>query len=109
MPTEVNIENDRLLIHGLREQDLAVLTAMREDSRIYRYEPSFLAELQGTPEEALKAIRSMDFEEDRQCILGIYEKAGPDVLTGLIELYDYKPSGKVVSIGCRLRPEFRRS
>ena len=106
METEICIENDRLLIHGLRDRDLAALTAMREDVRIYRYEPSFLAELQGTPEEALKAIRSMDLDEDRQCILGIYEKNDPDVLTGLIELYDYKPTGKVVSIGCRLRPEY---
>ena len=74
MGTEICIENDRLLIHGLRDRDLAALTAMREDVRIYRYEPSFLAELQGTPEEALEAIRSMDLDEDRQCILGIYEK-----------------------------------
>ena len=106
MRTEINIENDRLLIHGLRNQDLAALTAMREDPRIYRYEPSFLAELQGTAEQALEAIRAMDLEEDRQCILGIYEKNDPDVLTGLVELYDYKPGGKVVSIGCRLRPEY---
>ena len=106
MRTEIHIENDRLLIHALKDQDLAALTAMREDARIYRYEPSFLAELQGTPEEALKAIRSMDLDEDRQCILGIYEKTNPDNLTGLVELYDYKPTGKVVSIGCRLRPEY---
>ena len=33
------------------------------------------------------------------------KKAAPEVLTGLVELYDYKPSGKVVSIGYRLRPE----
>ena len=104
--TEIYIENDRLLIHALRNHDLTALTAMREDARIYRYEPSFLAELQGTPEEALKTIRSMDLDEDRQCILGIYEKADPDVLVGLAEFYDYKPSGKVVSIGYRLIPKF---
>lgn len=85
MGTAICIENDRLLIHGLRDQDLAALTAMREDRRIYRYEPSFLAELQGTPEDVFKAIQSMDLDEDRQCILGIYEKDAPDVLTGLIE------------------------
>ena len=104
--TEIYIENDRLLIHALRNHDLTALTAMREDARIYRYEPSFLAELQGTPEEALKAILSMNLDEDRQCILGIYEKDDPDILTGLVELYDYKSSGKVVSIGYRLRPEY---
>lgn len=106
MRTEIRIETDRLLIHGLTDRDLDALTAMREDARIYRYEPSFLAELQGTPEEALRTIRHMDLEEDRQCILGIYEKDDPEVLTGLVELYDYKPTGKIVSIGCRLRPEY---
>ena len=106
MGTSVYIENDRLLIHGLTDRDLEALTAMRIDPRIYRYEPTFLAELQGTPEEALEAIRRMDLDADRQCILGIYEKAHPDVLAGLVELYDYKPTGKVVSIGYRLRPEY---
>ena len=106
MPAEIRMETDKLLISGLTDRDLAALTAMREDTRIYRYEPTFLAELQGTPEEALKAIQRMNLDEDRQCILGIYEKADPDVLIGLAELYDYKPSGKVISIGCRLRPEY---
>lgn len=48
----------------------------------------------------------MDLREDRQCILGIYEKARQDVLVGLAEFYDYKPSGKVISIGYRLLPEY---
>lgn len=100
------IENDILFIRELSDRDLDGLTAMRNDMRIYRYEPTFLAELSGTPEEALRAIRSMDLHENRQCILGIYEKTDPDVLAGLAELYDYKPSGKAISIGYRLRPEF---
>ena len=28
------------------------------------------------------------------------------IVRGLTELYDYKPSGKVISIGYRLRPEY---
>lgn len=105
MSNRIQIENDRLLIRGLQDRDLDGLTAMREDQRIYRYEPSFLAELQGTPEEALRAIQRMDLYKDRQCILGIFEKAGRGALAGLAELYDYKPSGKVISIGYRLIPE----
>ena len=100
------IENDRLSIRELADRDLEVLKAMRNDMRIYRYEPTILAELSGTPEEALKTIQSMDLNENRQCILGIYEKSDPDILTGLAELYDYKPSGKVISVGYRLRPEY---
>ena len=100
------IENERLLIHGLKDQDLDGLKAMRNDRRIYRYDPAFLAELQGTPREAMTSLQSMDLLKDRQCILGIYEKTDPGVLAGLAEFYDYKPSGKVISIGCRLRPEY---
>ncbi len=79
MRTEMRIETDRLLIQGLTDRDLTALTAMREDAQIYRYEPTFLAELLGTPEEALRTIRHMDLEEDRQCILGVYEKHDPGV------------------------------
>ncbi len=106
MSTQIHIENDRLLICGLKDQDLSGLEAMRNDPRIYRYEPSFLAELQGSPEEALNAIRKMDLDKDLQCIMGIYEKTDPDTLAGLAELYDYKSSEKIISIGCRLKPEY---
>ena len=95
------IENDRLVIRSLNKQDLNGLEALRCDQRVYCYEPTFLRELQGTPEEALEAIQHMDLIEDRQCILGVYEKAAPSILVGLAELYDFKPSGKVISIGYR--------
>lgn len=102
----IYIENDRLLIHGLRESDLHGLKALRCDPLVYRYEPTFLAELQGTPEEALSKISRMDLSRDRQCILGVYEKQDPSVLTGLAELYDYKPSGLVISIGYRFLSKY---
>ena len=97
----IRIENDRLLICGLDHRDLKGLEALRCDRQVYCYEPTFLLELQGQPEAALEAIRKMDLFEDRQCILGVYEKTDPSVLIGLAEFYDFKPSGKVISIGYR--------
>ena len=47
---------------------------MRSEPLIYRYEPTFPAELQGTPEEALESILNMDLDRDKQCLLGVYEK-----------------------------------
>ena len=38
--------------------------------------------------------------------MGIFEKTDQDVLVGLAELYDYKPSGKVISMGCRLLSKY---
>ena len=73
------------------------------DGRVYRFEPLYLAERQGAPGEALKKISDLDMQRDRSVILGIYEKTSPEILLGLAEFYDYKPSGLVISIGYRLR------
>ena len=102
----IYIESDRLVICNLRNEDLEGLNAMRRDRRIYRYEPTFLTELQGSPKEALKEIQSMNLNEDRQSVLGVYEKKDLSVMVGLSEFYDYKPSGKVISIGYRFLPYY---
>ena len=100
------IENNRLLIRSLEKQDIAGLKKIRGDQRVYRYEPTFLLELQGTPENALKVIQSKDLYENRQCILGVFEKREVPVFVGLAELYDYKLSGKVISLGYRFLSEY---
>ena len=100
------IENERLLIHCLKQQDIDSLKSMRCDRLIYRYEPMFLTERKGSPETALETLQRMDLYENRQCILGVYEKTDSSVLVGLAELYDFKPSGKVISLGYRFRSEY---
>ena len=102
----VRTETGGILIRGLIVNDADGFRAMREDKRIYRFEPVFLPELQGTAQEALLALADADLEKNRQRVLGVFERSAPGVLAGLAEFYDYKPSGKVVSIGYRLRPEF---
>ena len=102
----IRIENDRLVIRSLKKEDLKGLEALRCDQRVYCYEPTFLMELQGTPEEALETLQNMDLYEDRQCILGVYEKTAPAVLVGLAEFYDFKASGKTISIGYRFLSRF---
>ena len=92
----IRIENDRLVIRSLKKEDLKGLEALRCDQRVYCYEPTFLTERQGTPEAALETLQSMDLYEDRQCILGVYEKTAPAVLVGLAEFYDFKASGKTI-------------
>lgn len=102
----IYIENDRLFICNLKQPDLEGLEAIRGDQQVYCYEPKFLAELQGTPEEALETIRNMDLYADRQCILGVYVKTDPPALAGLAEFYDFKPSGKVISLGYRFLSKY---
>ncbi len=102
----ISIENERLLIHGLENRDIDSLRSMRCDRLVYRYEPEFLTERRGSPETALESLQKMDLYENRQCILGVYEITAPSVLVGLAELYDFKPSGKVISLGYRFRSEY---
>ncbi len=94
------------MLHCLKKQDLENLRTMRCDQLVYRYEPVFLTERQGSPETALETLMTMELYKDRQCILGVYEKTDPKVMVGLAELYDYKLSGNVISIGYRLRSKF---
>ena len=100
------IENDSVILRGLDDSDLENIKAMREDSRIYRYEPTYLPELKGTSEEALETLKHMNLQDDKQCVLGIYVKANDNAFAGLAEFYDYNLSGNVVSLGCRLLPEY---
>ena len=102
----IRIENDRLLICPLNNRDLKGLIALRCDQQVYIYEPTFLIELQGLPETALEMIQKMDLHENRQCILGVYEKEDPSALIGLAEFYDFKPSGKIISIGYRFLSDY---
>ena len=91
------IENDRLILRKLNKRDLPTLKILRDSPIVYRYEPTYLAERQDTPEKALMLLQQLDLDRDRQCILGVYQKTRPDLLVGLAELYDYKPSGKIIS------------
>ena len=100
------IGNERLLIRDLEVSDLEGLKAIRRDRNVYRYEPAFLLERRGTPEDALEAIRGMNLQESRQCIMGVYEKTDTSIMVGLAEFYDYKPSGKVISLGYRFLSEY---
>ena len=102
----IYIENDRLIIKSLTDSCLEGIIAMRNDPLLYRFEPTFLVERQGTPEEALREIQRLDLRTDRQCILGVFDKMDSCGFAGLAEFYDYKPSGKVISIGCRFLPAY---
>ncbi len=59
MSDPIRIENDRLIIRSLEKRDLKGLEAIRRDERVYCYEPTFLTELQGTPEKALEKIQQI--------------------------------------------------
>ena len=100
------VTNPDLILHSLTDDDLGFLRAFVSSRNIYRYEPTYLPELEDSPEKVLPKLRHMELERDRQCIWGIYEKSSPEKMIGLAELYDYKTSGLVISIGYRIAEEY---
>lgn len=102
----IKIENDKLIIRSLTNSDIDGLIAMRKDVDVYRYEPTFLIEIQGAITEAINTVANMDLFIDRQVILGIYKKENPSVFIGLAEFYDYKTSGVIISIGYRFLSKY---
>ena len=102
----MHFESDALILHTPKNSDLVGLRRIMNDSKVYRLEPTYLPESGLTPDEALVKFQNLELERDRQCILGIYRKSDPETLVGLAELYDYKPSGRIISVGCRLAQDF---
>ena len=100
------LENERLLLHTLEDEDFERLMEMRQNPQNYRYVPTYLPELLGDPATVVTRLQNMNLEKDRQCVMGIYEKTNPSYLVGLAEFYDYKFHGKVISIGYRLDEPF---
>lgn len=102
----MQIENNRLIVRSLTKDDIDGIISIRNDEKVYEYEPSFLIERQGSIEEAIDKISNMDLFRDKQCILGVYEKDNPAQLVGIAEFYDYKASGMIVSIGYRFLSQY---
>ena len=101
----MRLVGERVTLRPLARRDLPGLADMIRDERIYRYEPTYLPELGASPEIALDRLSRQTLDADRQWVLGVFVHMAPERLAGLAEFYDFKPSGKVVSIGYRLKPE----
>ena len=113
------IISEKIIIRSLRQKDLAGLARLTDNPNIYRYEPTYLPERSAAPAAVIGTLEKMDLWQDRQCVLGIFahERSADDhseqghrdreeTLLGLAEFYDYKPSGRVISVGYRLAEEY---
>ena len=104
------LEEERIILKKITENDREALQEMGYRKNIYRYEPSYLLEQQYTDmDQLLHDLYGEYFEKKQNLFLGIYLMEKPSDLCGLAEFYDYRDHLHMVSIGVRLREQYWRS
>ena len=101
-----HMENSRILIERITDQDADALQSMRQSTQVYRYLPTFLYEKQY--EDVHFVIRNLYgdiFTAKESLILGIY-LAESRTFCGIAEFYGYKASLQKTCIGYRLAERF---
>ena len=101
------LENDRLIIRKMNEEDAEALAELTSRETVYRTVPEFLYELKY--EDKSDVIANMDrecFETREGILLGIYMRRRPDHLIGIAEFYNYEEKKGKASIGCRLHDDY---
>ena len=96
-----DLEKGDIALKRLTDADLDGLTRLVSQKEIYRYEPTFLFELQYSPGEVIRRLYTECISSS--LILGIY--AGGE-FSGLFEFYGFLDEIHKVSVGYRLLKEF---
>lgn len=101
------LENDQLIIRKMTESDVDALMEISHSENVYRYIPPFLyKKSKGFLLTAIRNIGGRDFDKKKHIIAGIYLKGNPDLLVGLVEMFDYKVRTGQMTIGCRIHEAF---
>ena len=104
------LENERVILRKITEDDREALWEMAHSDIIYRYEPTYLLERQYTDmDQLIRDLYGKYFKEKQNLFLAICLKDNPSELCGLAEFYDYRDHLHMVSIGARLREKFWKS
>ncbi len=100
------MENERVILRRIIDDDAAAIENMVKNDIIYHYEPTYLFERQYTDvHEMIRNLYGECFLTKQNLILGIFLKENAE-LCGLAEFYDYIEKLHVVSIGIRLRKKY---
>lgn len=102
-----HIEGQKLIIRKMTEYDADALAEITNNERVYRYVPPFLyKKSRGNLLTAIRNLGGRDFEKKKLIIAGIYQRAEPDRLIGLAELFDYKKRKGLITIGYRINESY---
>ena len=98
------ISSDRITLRALADADADDLYAFAHNEEVYRYLPTFLFEQKY---DDIHYVIAHLYDEclEESLILGVFENASGR-FAGLSEFYGYKEAVDLVSIGCRLLPDF---
>ena len=101
------LENDRVILRPVAEGDAEALREMTLNPVVYRYLPTFLYEQQDPDIHAvIRGFYGDLFRKKQSLILAVCRKEAPETFCGLAEFYDFKASGKTISIGYRFLSRF---
>ena len=96
------LEGERVVLRALTQADAPGLQEMMDDSRVYRYLPTFLFEKKyADAETVIDRLYNECFQDS--IILGVFVD---NEFCGLAELYGYQDRIHKVSVGYRSRQQF---
>ena len=100
------IDGKQTILHRLSENDAPAIDDLRNNAKVKRYLPTYLAELEYNDiHELLNVLYTTLFDNKENLFLGAYLKETGECM-GIAEFYDYKTDSHEVSIGIRLREAF---
>ena len=102
-----HLEDERLIIRKMDENDAEALGALARSREVYRFEPTFLFEHKyDDPKEVIARMDAECFRTKNSILCGVYLKEAPGTMTGIAEIYALEESKPKVSIGYRFREAY---
>lgn len=97
------IEGDGLIIRPVTDCDMEKLLEIYGDESIYRYRPGIPRKTQAL---ILKLLQRFEKERSEKTAvsLGVYDKAEPQALVGIVEIFNMEPRIEKVEIGYTIAP-----
>jgi len=102
------LENDRIIIKRMTDDDANTLFQMTQNKNVYRYLPTFLLEKQYDDMiEVIHRSYAEKFLMRESVLMGVYFKNGNSFqFCGIAEIYHYNETLSKVTIGYRLTEDF---
>lgn len=97
------LEGEHIILREMAESDAEALAALTSDPIVYRFLPTYLYEQQTADKrEVIANMRRECFDTHESILLAVCERAKPDTMVGIAEIYHYRPEERIASIGYRL-------
>ena len=97
------IEGEHLILREMAASDAPALSELAHSDEVRRFLPTFLYEQLGDdPVATIEHMREKCFDTKESILLAICDRAAPDVMMGIAEIYAYEERKPKASIGVRI-------